>query len=123
MKGDGFVLTLEIGGAAACGWNISLSCSTIISTENLISDCSNNSWALCLWTGVILYDLEILCLAQLCNFSAVLWSLKRARGEQQIWDLILVVELGKIVLCQVVSQYSDENVYQDLVSVTLSLEW
>ena len=36
--------------------------------------------ALCCCTGVVLYDFVILCLAQLCNCSPLLWSPKRVRA-------------------------------------------
>ena len=56
--------TLKIGGAAACGSNIILSCFTTVSTEKVNFDCFNRSNARCFCTGVILYDLEFLCLDQ-----------------------------------------------------------
>ena len=68
MKGDGFVFTRKMGGAAVCGWKIR---STTISNDNVTLDCLSNSCARCFCTGVVLYDLENLCLDQLCSWSAL----------------------------------------------------
>ena len=87
QNGEGLVFTLTIGGAPAWGWKINLSCSKSISTEKVIFDCLNRSCALCFWTGVILYEIEILCLAQLWSFSPLLRSPKRAGvGTKNFWS-------------------------------------
>ena len=60
-------LTRKIGGAAACGWKIFLSCSTRISTEKLNLDRLSYSCARCICTGVIFMTLKFSFFAQLCS--------------------------------------------------------
>ena len=42
--------------------------------------------------------------------------------NNKFWRLILLVELDRFVLYQVVTRYNDESADQDLVLVNLSLE-